>query len=305
MRDDAVLLVQLAAPLLPARGLLGPVQAGRQAVRVDLQVVERAVGRGDQVGAPHRERIQAEPAGHLVEQRLEGVPRIDRAVAAHRAAGRQVGVDAKAPVAHRADAVQRVQQRAGVEDRHQAVAAVGAAALHDLAIDGGDLAAALHADLQPDVGGRPAAVGEETFLARELHAHRAAGRARQRGGDHLEVQRLDAMAEAAADEGLDDADARAVHAQHLRQRQVQVVGHLGHRMGGQAVGLGLVGGDRGVQLDLAVRHFGIAWCSARAPGRRPRSRPRRRRSPARPGARCCRPSCRAAARRPRRAPRRR
>ena len=150
-----------------------------------------------------------------------------------------------------------MQQRAGVEDRHQPVAAVGAAALHDLAIDGGDLAAALDADLQPDVGGRPAAVRQEAFLARQLHPDRAAGRARQCGGDHLEVERLDAVAEAAADEGFDDADARAVHAQHPRQRQVQVVRHLGHRVRRQAVALGLVGGHRGIELDLAVRHLGI------------------------------------------------
>jgi hypothetical protein len=66
-----------------------------------------------------------------------------------------------------------------------------------------------------------------------------------------------ARAEAAADEGLDDADARGVQAQHLRQRQVQVVRHLGHRMGGQALGLGLPAGDCGIQLDLAVGHLGI------------------------------------------------
>ena len=242
---------------LPTRRLFDPVQARRQAVGIDLQVVQRAVRRVDQVGAAHGERVQIEQRRHLVEQRLEGMAHVDRAMAAHRAARRQVGVDAETPKAHRADAVQRVQQRAGVEDRHQPVAAVGAAALHDLGIDRGDLAAPRHAELQPDVGGRPTAVREERVLARAVHRHRAARRARQRGGDHLEVQRLDAVAEAAADAGLDDADARAVQPQHLRQRQVQVVRHLRHRMDGQPLALGVPRRDRGVQLDLAVRDLGI------------------------------------------------
>ena len=74
--------------------LLDPVEALGQAVRVDLQVVQRAIRCRDQVGAAHRERVEAELGGHRVEQRLERVARVDGAVAAHRAARRRVGVDA-------------------------------------------------------------------------------------------------------------------------------------------------------------------------------------------------------------------
>jgi hypothetical protein len=76
------------------------------------------------------------------------------------------------------------------------------------------------------------------------------------GGDHLEVQRLDAVAEAAADEGLDDADRGAVQPQRLRQRQVQVVGHLGHRVHGQRLALRVPLRQRRVELHLAVRDLG-------------------------------------------------
>ena len=96
-----------------------------------------------------------------VEQAFEGVARVDRAVAAHRAAGRRVGVDAVAVVFHRRDVVEAVQQRAGIEDGDDAVAGVGAAALHHLAVAGGDAAVLAHAELQPNVGLGPAAMGEE------------------------------------------------------------------------------------------------------------------------------------------------
>ncbi len=202
-------LRQPAAPLAPARCGFDGVQALRQAIGIDLQVVERAVRRRDEVGATHRERVEAEPLGHLVEQRFEGEAHVHRAVAAHGAARRQVGIDTIAAITHRTDAVQRMQQGAGIEDRHQAVAAIGAAALHDLGVHGGDLAVPAHADLQPRVRRRPAAVGEEGLLAREFELDGGPRGARQRRRHHLEIQRLDAVAEAAADEGLHDAHGRS------------------------------------------------------------------------------------------------
>ena len=149
-----------------------------------------------------------------------------------------------------------MQQRTGIQDRDQAVAGVGAAALHHLGVDGGDRAVLLHTDLEPNPARRPAPVGEEDLLAREFELDRAAGSARQRRGHHFEVQRLDAVAETAADERLDDADRRAVQAEGLRQREVQVVGHLGHRMDRQTRGLDIPLRDRGVQFELAMRDFG-------------------------------------------------
>src|SRR6266567_1314342 len=190
---------QLAAALLPAGSLLDPVEACGNPVGVDLQVVDGAVRRRDQIGAPYREWIEPKLAGHDVEERLEGVPRVDRAVPAHRAAGRRVGVDAIAAVFHRRHRVERVQQGAGVEDRDQAIAAVRATALDDLTVDRSDFAALLETDLQPDVGLGPTAMGEEALLARELHLHGPAGGACEQCSDHLEVEWLDPVAETAAD----------------------------------------------------------------------------------------------------------
>ncbi len=65
------------------------------------------------------------------------------------------------------------------------------------------------------------------------------------------------MPEAAADEGLHHANARGVHAQALRDREVQVVGNLRHGMHGEAVVLRLVHAHRRVELDLAVRDLGV------------------------------------------------
>ncbi len=198
--------------------------------------------------------------------------RVDGAMAAHRTARRRIRVDAVAAVLHGGQAVQRVQQRAGVEDRHQPVAAVSAAALSDVAIDRSDFAAALHTELEANVGLGPAAVREKTFFTREFQLHRAAGGARQRRGDHLEVERLDAVPEAAADKRFDDADLGAVDSQALGDRQVQVVRHLRHRVNRQALRLGLETRHRRVQFDLPMRDLGVVEASARASGRQRQSR---------------------------------
>ncbi len=99
-------------------------------------------------------------------------------------------------------------------------------------------------------------MGEDGFLARELHAHGAAGGAREQGDDDLEIERLDARAEAAADVGLDDAHAGGVHAEALGDAQVHVVGHHAHGVQGEVVARGVVAGHRRVRLHLGVGHLG-------------------------------------------------
>ena len=131
-----------------------------------------------------------------------------------------------------------------------------AAALDAFAFDGGDAAVLAHAELEPDIGFRPAAMGDEGLLAVDHHAHAAAGLARQKRGDQLDIERLGAAAEAAADMRLDHADARHVHAEDLRQHQVHVIRHLRRGMHGDAVALGVVVGDRRVHLHLVLAHFG-------------------------------------------------
>ena len=194
--------------------------------------------------------------GHLVEQALEGEADIDGAVAAERAARRRVGQHPLAEIFDVVEIVDRVQHRAGIEDGHDAVARMGAAALDAFAFDAGDGAVLAHADLELDVGLRPAAMGDEGLLAVDHDAHAAADLAGEERRDQLDIERLGAAAETAADMGLDHADARHVHAEDLRQHQVHVVRHLRRGMHGDAVAHHVVIGDRGVHLHLVLAHLG-------------------------------------------------
>ena len=131
-----------------------------------------------------------------------------------------------------------------------------AAALDAFAFDAGDAAVLSHADLEPDVGFRPAAMGDEGLLAVDHEAHAAAGLARQQRRDQFDIERLGAAAEAAADMRLDHADARHVHAEDLRQHQVHVIRHLRRGMHGDAVAHRVVVGDRRVHLHLVLADLG-------------------------------------------------
>ena len=172
------------------------------------------------------ERVEPELRGHFVEQALEGKADIDRAVTAEGAAGRRVGEHSFADVFDVVQIVDRVKHRAGIEDGHHPVAGMRAAALVAVAFDRGDAAVLAHADLELDIGLRPAAMGDEGFLARRHQPHRSVALAGQQRGDQLDSERFGAAAETAADMRLDHADARHVHAEGLRQHQVHVVGHL-------------------------------------------------------------------------------
>ena len=146
---------------------------------------------------------------------------------------------------------------------------MGAAALDAFAFDAGDDAVLAHADLELDVGLRPAAMGDEGFLAVDHDAHAAADLAGEQRGDQLDIERLGAAAKTAADMGLDHADARHVHGEDLRQHQVHVVRHLGRGVHGNAITHHVVVGDRGVHLHLVLAHLGaIVGAFADQVGRR-------------------------------------
>ncbi len=188
--------------------------------------------------------------------------------------------------------------------RDDAVAGVGTAALHHLALAGGDAAVAPHADLERDVGLRARAMGEKILLARELHHHLAGGGARKQRGDDLEVEDLDARAEPAADERLDHANARGVHLQAAREHQVQVVADLRHALHGEPPGERIVLGQAGMRLDLRVVDLGAADALLAHEIGRGKPLLQRRRTRGAPRARGCRACCRAAdARRARARPR--
>src|SRR5499427_8276132 len=101
-----------------------------------------------------------------------------------------------------------------------------AAALNALAFDPGDAAVLAHADLEPDVGFRPAAMGDEGFLAIDDKAHAASRLASEQSRDQFDIERLGTAAEAAADMRLDHADPRHVHVEDLRRHQMYVIRHL-------------------------------------------------------------------------------
>jgi len=103
--------------------------------------------------------------------------------------------------------VNAVQERPGIKNGDNAIAAIGAAGLFGRGGAGGDPALPRHADFNPYKGAWPAAMGEEGLLAAEFQAHLAAGGAGQQAGDDLEIERFGAGAKAAADKGLDHPDA--------------------------------------------------------------------------------------------------
>src|SRR5262249_44934401 len=150
------------------------------------------------------------------EEALEGKTNINGAVATEGAAGRRIGEHALADVFHVMKIVDGVEHRPRIEDRHHAIAGVRAAALIALAFDRGYLSILAYAELEADVGLRPAAVGDEGLLAVDHHAHATLGLARQQRSDQLDVEAFGAAAEAAADMRLDHADARHVHVENLR-----------------------------------------------------------------------------------------
>ena len=150
------------------------------------------------------------------------------------------------------EVVDRVEERARVEDGDDPVAGVGAAPLHALALDPGDAPVAAEADLEPHRLLRPTPVGDEGLLAGRHETHRAPRLAGEEGADELDVEGLGAAAEAAPDVGLDDADARLLHPQAAREHQVDVVGDLGARVHGEAPALGVVVREGRVHLHLGL-----------------------------------------------------
>ena len=250
-------LGHVGAALVPAGSRLHLVQAFTQAAGVDLQIVDGAVRNREQIGAPHGKGIEAQGLRHGVEHGLEGMAHVDRTMTAHGAVRWCVGIDAQTVVAAGRQLVHRVQQGAGVQNRHQAVAGVGPAALHHLAVNRLDDTAAGQANLQTHVGFGPAPVRDEGLLARELQLDRALGSARQQGSDDLEIEGLGAVPETTTDKGFDDADLRSIEVHALRQNQVHVVRHLRHRVQRQAATFAVPTGQRGVGLHHGVRHFGV------------------------------------------------
>ena len=95
----------------------------------------------------HHEGVEPEFARHTIEQAFECMARIDRAVAAHGSARRQIGVDAIAIVFDRRNIVDALQQCAGIKNGDDPIPGISAAALRDFALASGDPPVAAHAEL--------------------------------------------------------------------------------------------------------------------------------------------------------------
>ena len=242
--------------LSPAACLFNLIEAFVEAVTVDQKIIDRLCRRLQEIGAAHGEGVKAELGGHAVQEGFEGKADIDRAVPAHRAAGWRIGQNAGAVIAHIVECVDGIQERAGIEDGDDAIAAEGAAALHGFAFGGGETPVLCHADLERHLLFGPAPVGDEGFLAAGNEPHPPAGGARQQGADDLDIEGLGARAEAAADMRFDDADTRLVHVQAARQHQVDIKRHLGRAMNRQVIAQRIIGGQRGVGFGLHLAHFG-------------------------------------------------
>ena len=207
---------EAALALFPARRLLDDVEAFGQAVGVDPQIVGDVAHLGNQVGATHRERIEAELNRHFVQCVFERVAHIDRAVPAERTAGRRVGQDTLAVITHVLQVIDRKQHRARIQDRHDAVAGMPAAALDGPAVDGGNLAILRHSHADRDRLFGPSPVGDERVFTADHGSHRTPYAPRQHGGDQLDIERLGPRAEPAAEKRLDHANFGFRHFQDLR-----------------------------------------------------------------------------------------
>ena len=174
------------------------------------QFAVKRIARHGVVDAPLR-RVDVERRAILSICTSRREARLRRAVAALGSAGRLVGEGAAAAEAVARDLVGDRLQRAGVEGRGHAVAAVGAAVEQRLQL--------LPDDFEPlfgfsNAGSKlhqhrvAAAVAVEDLFARERDLHRPPEEQRRLGGDDLVVERIGLAAEAAAVGRGDDADLR-------------------------------------------------------------------------------------------------
>src|SRR6185312_15801490 len=136
---------------------------------------------------------------------LEGVARLSRAVAALGATGGLVGVEPHAIELVARNLVGHGQQRAGIVDRGEAIAGVGAAVEEGLQVDGGNRAILLDAGFQNHLDGVAPAMAEERLLAAEGELDGAPVSPGEATRREVVGERLALAAEAATHRWHDDA----------------------------------------------------------------------------------------------------
>ena len=236
---------------------------------------DHRVAGADDVQAPHRERVDAEPVRQLVDGRFHREDELAETVAAEGAGRHLVGVDRVAVDRLRRDVVDSDRLAAAVVQHAAGVVAVGAGVRHGAQRDGGEAPVAPRAELHPHRDGVARRRGGELLLARQLQLHGPARAQRRQRRDVLD-QHLLLPAEPAADALAQHPHPVLGQAQQAGQRPAGQERHL--RRGPHDQPPVVVGpGDGAMRLQMG--RAGRAACGRwpHGPRRRRRSRPRRRR----------------------------
>ena len=196
---------------------------------------------------PHLDRVDADPAGQLLDDALDRERRHRRT---RRPVGSELGPVGDDVVADDADVIERVagERRHGAELDQRA--RERAALEFQLGLAGGDLAVAPGADLDADARAGRRAGGAENLVPAHHQLHGTAGLARQGERDRLD-EHGGLAAEAAADLRGRHAQARGLEAE---QRRAGVADHVG-ALGAYPDLAGAVGAQIGqarVRLDVAL-----------------------------------------------------
>ena len=157
---------------------------------------------------------------------FERKPRLRRAVATLRTAGRLVGEEAHAFEAVSGDGVRRSLQGTRVVRARDAVAAVAATIEEALKLQGGNPTVACEPSLDLHQHRVAAAVRIEDLLAGQGDFHRPSGRDGKLGGDELVREDVALAAESSPIRRCDHADPAHRQFQHVAQRAMYVVRSL-------------------------------------------------------------------------------
>src|SRR2546425_5333447 len=168
---DAAAIRKLALFLEPTGTLHNLLYAFGKAVARHAQTVYGDARSLQQVSPPDFGRVEGRVGCEHVEDGLEGETHVDRAVAAHSAAGGLVRQHAVAVKLQIVNVVDRAEKRPGIKNGDGTIAAVRAAVLHDARSYRRNFAFSGQSDLEIDDRDGPAAVGIENFFAgvRDLH----------------------------------------------------------------------------------------------------------------------------------------
>ena len=233
----------------------GLVEALVKAVKIVLVLREAVhIADGHDVLAPPLQRIHAEHLADVLNVAFVRPRGLRHAVAAHGAADGFVGKDG---VGIALEILAGIELREGAHGLgHDAVAVGGVSTLigEQLDLACGEAAVRMQPGDQMDADGVAHAVGDKGVLARNVDLHEAAAELHGKPCGQRFIQRILLVAEAAADVGLDDADAAPGNVQRLSDGAAHDVRDL-RRGNDDDLACFLIGVDD-VIFNMAVLHGG-------------------------------------------------